>query len=429
MTKTRVQVSRQCGCVDAETGRQRGVTCPHLPADDDHGSWYFAVQVHGLDGQRQRIRQGGYADPEEAQAAGRALATADHDGAGAGCTLGQWLARWLATKDALRPSTRQGYATHIRLYLDPQLGKIRLHKLTSRDVNGLLAALAAHPSPTGRRLSPATVVRIHATLRTALNAAMRARLIPVNPANGAELPRPRRPHPVIWTAARTSRWQQAGERPAIAVWTEQQLAAFLAGVAQDRLYAAWWLAALRGLRRGELAGLRWTDVDLHAAELTVAQQRVHANGHVVVGPPKSAASCRVVALDSETVRVLTRHRERQERLHARAGSRWRDSGYVFTTADGAPLRPDYLTGRFRRLVTASGLPPVRLHDLRHGAATLALAVHTDLKVVQVMLEHASIVLTADTYVSVLPVVAHDAARETALLVLSAASALGRDLSV
>ncbi|WP_433433128.1 tyrosine-type recombinase/integrase [Nonomuraea sp. CA-141351] len=403
------------------------MTCPRLPIDDDHGSWYFAVQVRGLDGQRQRVRKGGYADPEEAQAAGQALAAADHDGAGTACTLGQWLARWLATKDALRPSTRQGYATHIRLYLIPQLGRILLHQLTSRDVNGLLATLASRPLPTGRQLSPATVVRIHATLRTALNAAVRARLIPINPANGAELPHPRRPHPVVWTAGRTARWQQTAERPAVAVWTEQQLAAFLTGVAQDRLYAAWWLAALRGLRRGELAGLRWTDVDLQAAELTMAQQRVHADGHVVVGPPNSTASCRVVALDAETVRVLRRHRERQKELSATAGTRWQDSGYVFTTATGAALRPDYLTGRFRRLVTTSGQPPIRLHDLRHGAATLALAARTDLKVVQAMLGHASIVLTADTYVSVLPEVAHQAAGETARLVLNAASALGRPL--
>ncbi|MEV4086225.1 tyrosine-type recombinase/integrase, partial [Nonomuraea fuscirosea] len=168
-------------------------------------------------------------------------------------------------------------------------------------------------------------------------------------------------------------------------------------------------------------------IDLQAAELTVTQQRVHADGQVVVGPPKSAASCRVVALDAETVRVLTRHCERQEKLSAAAGTRWQNSGYVFTTADGAPLRPDYLTGRFRRLVAASGQPPIRLHDLRHGAATLALAARTDLKVVQAMLGHASIVLTADTYVSVLPEVAHQAAQKTVRLVLKAASTLGRPL--
>ncbi|MFI7470002.1 tyrosine-type recombinase/integrase [Nonomuraea sp. NPDC049646] len=134
-----------------------------------------------------------------------------------------------------------------------------------------------------------------------------------------------------------------------------------------------------------------------------------------------------MALDRETVQVLARHRERQEELRATVGADWQDSGYVFTTADGAPLRPDYLTGRFRRVVAASGLQPVRLHDLRHGDATLTLAAHTDLKVVQAMLGHASIVLTADTYVLVLPDVAHEAARETAQLVLNAASALGRQL--
>ncbi|MET9246209.1 tyrosine-type recombinase/integrase [Nonomuraea sp. NPDC003709] len=155
---------------------------------------------------------------------------------------------------------------------------------------------------------------------------------------------------------------------------------------------------------------------------------MHADDQIVVGPSKSAASCREVALDAETVRGLIRRRERQERLSARAGTRWQDSGYVFTTADGAPLRPDYLTGRFRRLVAASGQPPIRLHDLRHGAATLAPAARTDLKVVQAMLGHASIVLTADTHVSVLPEVAHKAARKTARLVLNAASARGRQLS-
>lgn len=194
-------------------------------------------------------------------------------------------------KEALRPSTRQGYATHIRLYLIPQLGRILLHRLTSRHVNGLLSALASRPSPTGRRLSPATVVRIHATLRTARNAAVRARLIPVNPANGSELPHPRRPHPVVWTTGRTARWQQTGECPAVAVWTGQQLAAFLTGVAQDRLYAAWWLAALRGLRHGELAGLRWTDVDLQAAELTVTQQRMHADGQPWSARQRAHSAC------------------------------------------------------------------------------------------------------------------------------------------
>ncbi|MFI6393726.1 hypothetical protein [Nonomuraea sp. NPDC050540] len=156
----------------------------------------------------------------------------------------------------------------------------------------------------------------------------------------------------------------------MAVWTEQQLVTFLADVGQDRLYAAWWLAALRGLRRGELAGLRWTDVDLQAAELAVAQQRVHADGQVVVGPPKSAASCRVVALDTETVRVLTRHRDRQEELSSAAGTRWRDSGYVYrggcAAAAGLPHRPVPPAGG--RLWTTAGPAARPATRRRHPSA-------------------------------------------------------------
>ena len=119
-------------------------------------------------------------------------------------------------------------------------------------------------------------------------------------------------------------------------------------------------AALRGLHRGELAGLRWTDVDLHAAELTVTQQRVHANAQVVVGPPKSAASCRAVALDAETVRVLIWHRERQDELSATAGTRWQTRD-TCSPPWGAPLRAEASVALVPRAVGVSetgGLPPV-----------------------------------------------------------------------
>jgi len=197
----------------------------------------------------------------------------------------------------------------------------------------------------------------------------------------------------VWTNQQITAWREQGTRPIIAVWTAQQLAMFLAAVANDRLHPMWWLIALRGLRRGEAAGLRWCDVDLDAGTLTVAQQRIAYGRTVHVGPPKTAASRRTVALDHATVRLLREHRRRQQTERNTAGDRWQDSGYVFTAADGSPLHPDWLTRRFRRLVTLSGLPPVRLHDLRHGAASLALAAGTDLMTVQAQLGHASIVLT------------------------------------
>jgi integrase len=226
---------------------------------------------------------------------------------------------------------------------------------------------------------------------------------------------------MVWTEHRVQEWRRTGQRYPVAVWTVPQIAAFLDFVNHDRLYAMWWLIALRGLRRGEAAGLRWIDVDLDTHVLMIGQQRI-AYGHTVaVGPPKTAASRRTIALDPHTVRVLRAHRRRQQTEAKLAGQRWEDSGYVFTTVDGSPLHPDWLTRTFGRLVNDSGLPPVRLHDLRHGAASLAHAAGADLKTVQELLGHSSIVLTADTYTSVLSQMQFMIALATARLVLAAAA--------
>lgn len=138
------------------------------------------------------------------------------------------------------------------------------------------------------------------------------------------------------------------------------------------------------------------------------------------GPPKSDASHRTIALDRHTVAVLREHAGRQDEEPHAAGGRWEESGYVFTNRHGGPLHPGFLTHRMAVLVAATGLPPVRLHDLRHGAATLAHLAGTDLKTIQDQLGHSSIVLTADTYTSVLPAAQYKAAEATARLVLRAA---------
>jgi integrase len=144
-----------------------------------------------------------------------------------------------------------------------------------------------------------------------------------------------------------------------------------------------------------------------------------------VCPPKTDTSARVVALDRTSVTVLRCHHSRQRRERELAGAHYRDSGYVFTAPNGDPLAPERLTTLFAMLIAEHGLPPIRLHDLRHGAATLALAAGVELKVVQDMLGHSSIVLTADTYTSVLPEVAHRAAEQTAAHVMNAGPPNGR----
>ena len=144
---------------------------------------------------------------------------------------------------------------------------------------------------------------------------------------------------------------------------------------------------------------------------------------MVEGDPKTPAGRRAVALDKHTIRVLREHRRRQlthrDRRRA-AGTVWVDSGYVFTRNTGEPINPNYATTRFRILTNRAGLPPVRLHDLRHGAASLAHEAGADLKTVQNLLGHSSIVVTADTYTSILPDAQRRRADATAALVLAAA---------
>jgi integrase len=334
-------------------------------------------------------------------------------------TVGDWLAHWLVSRTAPATSTLRGYTAHVRLYLTPYLGEVLLAELTTSHVQAMIAAIIRRHHALGTPISAATLTRIRATLRVALNAAIRRGLLADNPASRAELPKARRPKAVVWTPERVKTWRITGERPAVAVWTAAQTAQFLHGITEHRLYAAYHLIALRGLRRGEAAGLRWCDLDLDGKTAVICQQLQQCDGRLEICPPKTTHSSRVIALGHTTVAALRAHRGRQQAEAAAYGPGYKASGFVFTNLNGDPMAPDRLTRTFRRLTTDAGLPPIRLHDLRHGAATVALAAGVDLRVVQEMLGHSSIVLTADTYTSVLPTVAHNAAEKVAMLVIRA----------
>ena len=412
-------VFKRCGCRNPATRRRLGAACPLLD-QPDHGSWYFAADLPREAGRRVRLRRGGYTTCALARVARENLLASPRGlVAGRVWTVERWLRQWLDLVDVyLRPTTLRGYREHVYRHLLPYLGDHTLAELGTRDVQQMLRGLAAHRTPTGRLMSPATIARILATLRTALAAAVREGLIVVNPAAAARPLRPTGCHPVVWTSKREQAWRAGGPRPPVAVWDINHLAAFLCGCRDDRFFALWWLAAVCGLRRGELCGLKWSTVDLAEQTLTVAEQVVCVDGKTHVGPPKSLASRRTIALDGATVAVLRHHRrlQRAEAVSWAADSR----GHVFTLPDGRPVPPSVASHTFMRRVRALALPPVRLHDLRHGAASLNFAAHDDLKAVQALLGHSSPVTTAKIYISILPELAHRRAQATAHLLLTAA---------
>ncbi|MGI5486373.1 site-specific integrase [Microtetraspora malaysiensis] len=203
---------------------------------------------------------------------------------------------------------------------------------------------------------------------------------------------------------------------AVMVWTPEQTGAFLSAARTHELYALYHLIALRGLRRGEACGLRWSDVDLKTGIITVRWQITQLGWTTDHGQPKSEAGERHVALDSATIKVLRGHRKDQQRWRLARGGDWVENDFVFTQDNGQPLHPARVTDQFERLAQQASLPPVRLHDLRHGAATLILAAGHDLKVVQETLGLSSITIAADTYTSVLPDLARQAAEDAAALI-------------
>lgn len=409
------RVYRRCGCRSEVTGRQLGARCPLL-VEPQHGRWYFAVQVCGVDGRRVRVRRGGFATRAEAERACWEVRQMPGPQAVARMwTVRRWLEFWLSEVEGrLRPTTVLNYRSIVYRYLIPRLGGQRLSKLRTRDIQRAMDAISRQRVRGGRLISPGTVNRIRAVLRSALSEARRQGFIGPNPAWRLRLPNGARPHPVVWDEQREKAWRNTGVRPRVAVWDLRHVARFLEAVQDDPLFALWWLVALRGPRRGEIAGLCWEDIDLAGGELTIREQVIVIDGVEHLGPPKSPAGVRTLALDEVSVRILWALWHAQRRRFGGVVP----TGRVFRHADGRPVRPDWLTRRFARLVDELDLPPVRLHDLRHAAASLAGAAGVDLKVIQHDLGHSSPVTTAQTYVSVFQQVAKAAVHAAAELLLS-----------
>ncbi|MBA3844582.1 MAG: site-specific integrase, partial [Actinobacteria bacterium] len=381
-----------------------------------HGSWSFRVDA-GIDtdtGKRKQVTRSGFRTRDEAEAELSATLAALNSGMWTddkGTTVGEWLKQWLeeTARMGASPKTLANYRGHVRDLWTPQLGRIKLRDLRRSHIEKAIATLSdpvkdRKVGNAGRRVekrSPATIDGYRRTVRAALSAAQRRGLITMNPAVGRLDAIPR------------------GATRELSIWQPDQTAAFLEHVHADRLSALYELAAYAGLRRGELCGLRWHDLDGDNLGLRVRQTIVEVSssqlsreqatcpvcGEFHVGrlfkEPKSRAGRRWVPLATPARDALLKHREAQESERRDFGADYADHDLVFSEVDGIPLRPGSVTAAFEAHVKACGLPVIRLHDSRHGACSLLLAGGVPIDVVQMILGHASPTVTRQVYAHVL----------------------------
>ena len=301
-------------------------------------------------------------------------------------TLGHYLQAWLhGQRSSLRPATVSLYEMVVRRHLQPEMGSVRLDRLTVAQVQGMLSRL----SESG--LAPRSVGHVRAVLRSALNEAMRQELVPRNVASLARPPRP--PQRVI--------------EP----FTPEECSLILGYAPRFDLLAVVAIAVGMGLRQGEILGLRWQDIDLERRTLKVQRALQRVDGRSQLVDPKTSRSRRTLPMPSLVHAALLQQRSDQDEARELAGALWEEEipGLVFTTALGRPRYGTSVTQTFHRLLAEAGVRQRTFHTLRHPAATLMLAGGVDLKTVSTMLGHSQIGLTADTYASVLPGLQREAA--------------------
>jgi integrase len=343
------------------------------------GRWQGAVHMGYQDGKRVRKFVIGHSRKETADKMAALLKARDERRPvpDQRAKVGAFLRRWLdeVAKPTIRVSTYASYDDIVRLHLVPGLGHIPLSKLTPDAVQTFLNAKLASG------LSPRRVQMLHAVLRRALVTAERWGMVSRNVAKLTDPPRV--------------------PKHEIAPITPEQAKRLCDAAADDRYQALYLVAIATGLRQGELLGLRWEDVDLDARRLTVRHSLACIAGTLQLLEPKTSRSRRTLVVPEVAVAALRGHRTRQRMERLVAGSRWVDSGHVFTSTIGTPLHAATVTRAFQAALARAGLPHSRFHDLRHAAATFLLAQGFTLEDVKNMLGHSSIVLTSNTYGHVL----------------------------
>ncbi|MDI9261270.1 site-specific integrase [Alicyclobacillus sendaiensis] len=354
------------------------------------GSKYYVVieLERDANGKRRRKWFGGYKTKKEAQAAlvqklhelqtGQFIEESD-------ITIAEFLQQWLEHKRSqVRPATLRSYEWHIRRHILPYIGHIKVSKLTPSILQNLYITLQKAPRHDGKpgSVSNRSILHAHLVLHEALERAVRWGIIPRNVCDLVDPPRP--------------------QKVDIQVWDIEHVNRFLLAARNDRYYIAFLLAITTGMRKGEILGLRWIDIDFASKLITVRQNLSFVHGQIYFLEPKTARGRRAVALSDPIIEALKRHREIQDAERHRAGVLYEDHGLVVQTELGHPVTPRALDRSWYSLLKQCDVPKIRFHDLRHTHATLLLKQGVHPKIVSERLGHANIGITLDTYSHVLP---------------------------
>jgi integrase len=330
--------------------------------------WYVVVDA-GTDpaGRRRQKWHGGFRTRREAEIARAKLVDDLHTGSYVmpdRLTFAEWVRdSWLPmTEGRVKPTTFHSYRRNLEIYVLRLIGSRPLQQLPALMLNAMYARLQAEGSSHGP-VSAKTVRYIHTTVHKSLEDAVDAGLVGRNAAARAKPPRPSR--------------RSTGH---IGSWEPRELAAFLDSVRGARMEGVWRLAAMTGVRRGEILGLRWADVDLEQARLSVRHAVVTVAYEMIESTPKSH-NARVIDLDSETVGLLRVHRRQQHEEREEWGTDYEARDLVVCHENGSPIHPHSFSQTFERLVKRAGIRVIRLHDLRHTHATLALTAGVPVMVV------------------------------------------------
>ncbi len=380
-----------------------------IKKDEEHGTWFLVIDngVSPATGKRRQLRRRGFSTKKKAEEKLKELLGEMRDGdyvEPSRQPVGVFLENFLQIVAATRkPSTAGMYAHKLRRYVIPRIGAMPLRQVDATTLEALYAELRVSGGQVDRNgnprpLSEQTVAVVHRILHRAFSTAARRGVIRANPASLVEPPKSSAPR-------------------AMKVWDAEQMHDFIDHVVDNRLRALWVVAATTGMRRGEVCGLMWSDVNLDGGQLAVRRSRVPVSGKVIETTPKSAHA-RVITLAPVTVSALRSHRKQQVAERIAWGEAWQDTGYVFTAENGVPLRPDWLLHRFTALGDECELPRIGgFHGLRHSFATLALAANVHPKVVQEILGHSNVGITLDLYSHVAPGMQAEATARVAALFL------------